>query len=266
MGFLSFLAPVVGGLLGQRAERRGIEDQNAYNDPSAVRARFEKAGLNPLLGFQSGVGMQQAVGGTNYIGSGIADSLMAVSNAQDAKSAEKAEKEKLIAENTKLRRQVEVETIRPRVGGLYSRAQGETISMGNPPRGWISEYDADFVGKKVMAGPFGAGSDAYYGRNPERTVITTPLGDTTPENTSDAEEWEKRYGDPVSWAVGLGTLAMDAGRSVRSYTDGKGWTEPQKWVGQDTAKGAWDMFGLGEAKRGKDARPLKSGEQSFVLR
>lgn len=218
---------LLGGLFGRNSEKKAIAAQNAYNDPAAVRARFEAAGFNPLLGIQPGVGMQQAVGGTNYIGQAIADSVGALASAWSETAAKKARKQSLERENTTLRRQLEVDTIRPKVSGGYGRPAGQRISISGPASGWVSEYDADFIGKEVQLRP----DNAYNVRNRERTAIMTPLGETTPANQSDAEEWEKRYGDPVSWAVGAANLFADGGTSIRAYTDSRGWTDPTKWVG-----------------------------------
>jgi hypothetical protein len=221
---------LIGGILGRNSEKKAIAAQNAYNDPAAVRARWEAAGFNPLLGVsQGGVGVQSAVGGTNFIGSAIADSISSVASAWSDDAAAKAERDALASENETLRRKVEVETIRPVQGGMYSKPQGTRISISGPANGWVSEYDADFVGKQVRQG------DGYYEqRNPARTSLRTPLGYSTPADQSDAEDYEMRYGDPVSWAVGLANIAADTGASLRSWTDKKGWTSPDKWVGQDT--------------------------------
>lgn len=118
---------LLGGLFGRRSEKKAIAAQNAYNDPSAIRKRFEAAGFNPLLGVQQGVGMQAAVGGTNYMGSAIADGLAGLASAWSENAVKKQELQKLQQANEKLQRKVTVQTIRPTVGGMYDRPGGVRI-------------------------------------------------------------------------------------------------------------------------------------------
>lgn len=222
---------LLGGLFGRKSERKAIAAQNAYNDPSAIRARFEKAGFNPLLGVGPGVDLQQTTGGANYIGSAIADSVSALASAWSDDATAKAERDALLRENQTLKRSVEVETIRPTVGGMYGRPSGQRISISGPVASeWVSEYDADYVGNRVR--PRDDGN--YDIKNPARTVLQTPLGETTAANNSDAEDYEKRYGDPVSWLVGVANLASDAGASLRTWTNKNGWTNKDTWFGVDT--------------------------------
>lgn len=241
---------LLGGLFGRNSERKAIAAQNAYNDPAAVRQRFERAGFNPLLGIQPGVGMQAATGGTNFIGSAIADSASAMAQAWSKTAQDKAEAQAVKAENEKLQRKLVVETIRPKVGGLYGRPSGEKITISGPKNGWVSEYDADWVGSQAKR-PDENG--LYESRLPEKTVVRTPFGEITPSSASDAEAYEKRYGDVVSWAAGMATLAADAGTTLRKYTDAKGWTTPGKWVGQETVESFFN------GKKDKVGIPKPSG-------
>lgn len=256
---------LLGGLFGRRSEKKAIAAQNAYNDPSAIRRRFEAAGFNPLLGIQPGVGMQAAVGGTNYIGSAIADGVAGLASAWSESAVKKQELQKLQQENEKLQKKVTVQTIRPTTGGLYNRPSGEKISISaTPARGMLapdgryySEYEAEWVGNQVMQpNPDGT----YQQRNPARTAITTPIGEITPDNISDAEDWEKRYGDPVSWAVGFGNLAADAGRSLRRWTDKSGYTPPTENLATETLPRVVRKGVKAWADWSKAERKLKGGE------
>lgn len=126
---------LLGGLFGQRSERKAIAAQNAYNDPSAVRKRFEAAGFNPLLGIQAGVGMQATTGGTNYMGAAIADAgLLFAEGLQQRQDATKAEA--LEQQNKTLVRKVEQMTIRPKMGGgIYSQnVTTPTLREATKPR------------------------------------------------------------------------------------------------------------------------------------
>lgn len=115
-------ASLLGGALSARAEKKGIAAQNAYNHPTAIRQRAEEAGFNPLLFIGPGVGQQTAVGGSNYMGSAIANAGMQIAD-QMSKNQELARLEKLSAENKKLAEKVQTLTIRPKVGGVYAQRQ-----------------------------------------------------------------------------------------------------------------------------------------------
>jgi hypothetical protein len=115
-------ASLLGGILGRNAEKKAIAAQNAYNDPAQIRARAENAGFNPLLFIGPGVGNQMVTGGSNYMGSAIADAGMQIAD-QMSKNRELARLEKLSAENKKLAEKVQNLTIRPKVGGVYAQRE-----------------------------------------------------------------------------------------------------------------------------------------------
>lgn len=115
-------ASLLGGILGRNSEKAAIAAQNAYNDPAQIRARAEAAGFNPLLFVGPGVGNQMTTGGSNYMGSAIADAGMQIAD-QMSKNRELARLEKLSAENKKLAEKVQNLTIRPKVGGVYAQRE-----------------------------------------------------------------------------------------------------------------------------------------------
>jgi hypothetical protein len=119
---------LLGGALSNKAERKGIEAQNAYNDPAQIRARAEAAGFNPLLFLGPGVGNQNAAASGAYMGAAVADAGMQIAD-QMSKNRELARLEKLSAENKKLAEKVQSMTIRPKVGGVYAQRE-ETPLIG----------------------------------------------------------------------------------------------------------------------------------------
>ncbi len=132
------IGSLVGGILGRNSEKKAIAAQNQYNDPAQVRARFEAAGFNPLLGIQPGVGMQSATGGTNFLGAAIADAGLALDASRQRKS-EMAQLSALADQNQKLAREVQTLTIRPKVGGVY--AQSEAVpALPSARRGANAAY------------------------------------------------------------------------------------------------------------------------------
>jgi cell division protein FtsB len=149
-------ASLLGGILGNNAQKKVnnqniafqrennavqqklVREQNAYNDPKALRKRAEKAGFNPLLFVGPGVGQQMGVASTsapqiaasNYMGAAVADAGMMIAD-QMSKNRELARLEKLSAENKKLAEKVQNLTIRPKVGGVYD--QREAYNAINRP-------------------------------------------------------------------------------------------------------------------------------------
>lgn len=119
---------LLGGALSNKAERKGIAAQNAYNDPAQIRARAESAGFNPLLFVGPGVGNQTTAASGGYMGAAIADAGMQIAD-QMSKNRELARLEKLSAENKKLAEKVQALTIRPKVGGVYAQRE-ETPFFG----------------------------------------------------------------------------------------------------------------------------------------
>lgn len=216
---------LVGGLLGKDAPKPSAM---VVSHLKGVREGAERYGFNPLavLGAVGGPTMGQAP--ANYMGAAIADAFGGIADAYTASAEDEAEKQRLEAENEELRRKVNFETIRPENPGLFEKPRGLGVvsTTTGGPRGWVSEYEADFVGNRVRERVDGG----YDMHNPARTTVMMPFGETTPAQQSDAEDFEKRYGDPVSWIVGVGNLAADAGASLRTATDTIGLTKPDEWV------------------------------------
>lgn len=171
-------ASLLGGILGNRAQKKVnnqniafqrennalqqnlVREQNAYNDPAALRKRAEKAGFNPLLFVGPGVGQQMGVANTsapqiaasNYMGAAVADAGMMIAD-QMSKNRELARLEKLSAENKKLAEKVQNLTIRPKVGGVY--AQREAYNANNRPANSTDGVRLSGGGGADSAGPDG---------------------------------------------------------------------------------------------------------------
>ncbi|MBY5970811.1 hypothetical protein KUV28_00565 [Ferrimonas balearica] len=109
---ISATGSLVGGMFGSGGGKVRL--------PNYVKLRryMEKAGFNPLLGVgpvSSGVS-----GGSNYMGSAIADAALQVADGMQRKAAQEGEAQKLREQNVQLAKKVQDLTIRPRVGGIYS--------------------------------------------------------------------------------------------------------------------------------------------------
>lgn len=114
-------ASLLGGLFGASSEKKAIARQNEYNNPTNLRARAESAGFNPLLFVGPGVGQQTATGGSNYMGSAMADAGLIIADGLAKKAEKTSALTKLAEENKRLVDKVNNLTLRPKVGGIYAQ-------------------------------------------------------------------------------------------------------------------------------------------------
>lgn len=173
-------ASLLGGALGRRDEKKAIARQNEYNEPVNVRARAEAAGFNPLLFVGPGVGQQAVTGGSNYMGSAIADAGMLLADAV-AKKKEATRVSALQQQNAELAAKVENLTLRPKVGGIYAQRQavpflgaalGRSASRGSP-----EDPVPDYVGD-LARGPRADDLGQRPPRNPfDREPVMVPVRD-----------------------------------------------------------------------------------------
>lgn len=173
-------ASLLGGLLGQAAERRNnkyqaqlIREQNAYNAPDQVRARAEAAGFNPLLFVGPGVGQQTATAASsssNYMGSAIADAGLMLADAV-AKRKDVMRLSRMEDQNRRLSEKVQALTLRPQVGGIYSQLEGGVPSL------------AKSLGVQDAASVSGVGTSSVGGGAAASAVGSLrPLLDVSPED------------------------------------------------------------------------------------
>lgn len=114
-------ASLLGGILGRNSEKKAIAAQNEYNKPVNIRARAEEAGFNPLLFVGAGVGQQTATGGSNIMGSAIANAGLALADGMDKEKMLEIERARLAMDREKLDALLNNATIRPKVGGIYAQ-------------------------------------------------------------------------------------------------------------------------------------------------
>lgn len=121
-------ASLIGGAQARKDERKGIREQNAYNHPSAIRARAEEAGFNPLLFIGPNTGTQTTAFQGGQMGQAITDAGMAFGSAIDQRSKQAKAIEQLEAQNEALRQRV-TEAARPPIGGIYSQSMPALASL-----------------------------------------------------------------------------------------------------------------------------------------
>lgn len=208
---LPLFASLFGGALGARNERKAINAQNAYNHPSAIRARAEEAGFNPLLFIGPGVGQQTAVGGSNFMGSAIADAGMMLAD-KLAKRQDLRKLDAYKAQNQALQKQVNQMTLRPKVGGLY--AQREAMPTRTAALGGVKdESDTSTNVNPALLGRINVPDARLDRANPGYFAGLT--WQAAP-GFSPGQTWEDRYGDtPMNWPIAAAQMAADIGYNFK---------------------------------------------------
>lgn len=115
---ISAVSSLFGGRKAAKEQARAIAAQNAYNSPSAIRARAEEAGFNPLLFVGPGVGTQTALA-QPVMGQAIANAGLAIANGVSEWEEQRAQATALEKQNAELRKALETATIRPKVAGVW---------------------------------------------------------------------------------------------------------------------------------------------------
>lgn len=139
------VASLVGGAKESSDQRDAVREQNAYNDPAAVRARYEAAGFNPLLAFGgTSIGQQTSVPGGG-MGAGIASAgaLVADELARSSESVKQvAELEK---ENAELKQKYQDAILRPKMAGVYGTVTPDKEEV----RQKLGQHEAGFIGPRA---------------------------------------------------------------------------------------------------------------------
>ena len=214
MSLLAAAVPVVGnllgGLFGNRSAKKAAAQQRAWalEDQAMQWVRHRKAsedgGFNPLATLGMGQGVAPTpVSSNNYMGEAIAQSaLILVDNlAKTAAASKGREVEDLRRQRDILSRKLTQQTIRPRIPGVYERASA--FGTGNA-------YDNSSMD--------GMGVSGVSGRHVPVGLHVGPVR-VEEDNISNAEDFEKRYGDAGSSIIGLGIMAADAGATTRRWLD-----------------------------------------------
>lgn len=144
---------------------------NAYNDPAAIRARYEAAGFNPLLGIAPGVDLQTTPGGSNFMGEALADvSLQLGEMAARPRAVMSIGKmNNLAAQDARLAE--ENRTLRLQPGGATLYERGGPSVRGSPA-----------MGGSRASGPAGApldGNGPQSGFGPARPVAAPSVDPDT---------------------------------------------------------------------------------------
>lgn len=176
---------LLGGLLGGSKEKTVSAFRNSKDAISGqaygARVAGEKYGFNPLtlLGVSSAVGPTTTTG-ANYMGQAIADAGLLVADALAKKQEETGRLSQLQQENEKLRQQLQQQTLRPKVGGVYAQRQATPTmrqalgvsngSVASP----VLDRSRDVVGS--------AGGNPVLGQRPpvhpfDRPVLMRPVRD-----------------------------------------------------------------------------------------
>lgn len=119
-------ASLLGGLFKKKPKEKSAEQNSReaiFGQASGARDAGEKYGFNPLtlLGASSALGPSYSES-ANYMGNAIADAGMILADGL-ARNKEAGQLSQLKEQNEKLRKQIQDQTLRPKVGGIYARRQ-----------------------------------------------------------------------------------------------------------------------------------------------
>lgn len=218
---ISGVAGLFGGSRDERAQRKAQDRQNIYNLPINVRARAEQGGFNPLLFAGNPASLQQNTNFQPMMGQAIANAGLQFSGAIVDKEQLKIEKSKLEVEKQKLAALIQEQTIKPKVGGIYSGNQKISATKKGADEEEeekeLPTHNAD--GTQIMSAA--AQAEADRGNDPVledgRATVTTPYsansGQYIDPRNPDAEMAEARYSDILSNWFGAKNIAND-----RMYT------------------------------------------------
>lgn len=146
---------LLGGLFGKKKDKVITAGDNIHSSAEAARSAGEKYGFNPLTLLGLGGQGQVFSGGVNYMGAGIADAAQALAGGMIRKVEKTDEAAKLRTQNEDLRRKLQNNELRPKVGGIYSG-----LNNIKPKSDDVPEFDR--MGASPLAG------DLY--KEPEDTM------------------------------------------------------------------------------------------------
>lgn len=224
-------ASLLGGIFGK--PKKQSAEKNSYDgimgQARGARDASDRYGFNPLtlLGASSAIGPSTSA---NYMGNAIADAGMIVADGLAKRSEQLGQITKLTEENELLRKEIQNQTLRPKVAGVYAQRQMTPSlggALGRGGRNGSSEDDSlDYAGDMGVQ-PHSA-THRLDTRPPihpfDRPILQVPVRDvgggpiTLPKPVVDriddlepwgqmiAEDYEDLYGDETGQVVMLPKL------------------------------------------------------------
>lgn len=258
-GLLSGVGSIVGGIgslfgKGKTSDPRS----NIHSAAKGAREAAEKYGFNPLTLLQNGAagfggttqGSAPPLASIDIITGGLRDINDVVSG--DAERRRQADILKM--ELAKL----EMEKLRAGIVAVGQSGGAASVGGGAPTVGRSARASSNLASPQVVS-------------NPDRTSIQLFGGDVDPYmGMSDAEEYEKRYGEIGGAAFGIANLATDGIKNLPAF--GRYALDTyQTYVGQPFAKavgaGRLDTYfadqqsALDEAFKNEQERKKRSAER-----
>lgn len=214
---------LLGGLVGDKKNKKAQAQQNAFNvsqnDPANIRAKFEAAGFNPLLGVQGWSPTQQTSFAPSGMGTAIAEAGGVAAQFLQNKAKEASEVTRLQQQNAKLSEMLRDKALRPTVGGIFSSKKSESTPLIGDPRlqsvaegsAWATDKDGKAASDEAYRP--GTSPAIFFGMPWRRSGLF-----------SDGEWVEAAYGENplVSWPVSMGSFVTDAGYNLRGLTNAIG--------------------------------------------
>jgi len=205
--------------LNRRDQLAFNKRQEYLNSPKGIVAESKKAGVNPLwmLGGAGAYGGGQAPNGgfVPLQGAGVSRTSLALMDLSQSFFQKEAQKTELLHQNQQLQKRLEAQTIRPNVGGIYSRAANmPTASQPKEDEYGKLSYEARVVGSKWVNVPVREGLSHRKLYLNGREFKTNPM-------TSPAADWEHMYGEIAAETVGATAYAKAGGVHARGSKVGE---------------------------------------------
>lgn len=180
---LAAVLGLAGTVAGVAAQNNAAKKANAYNDPAAIRARYEAAGVNPLLGLSGGAAsaVVPQIGATIANGLGnVGQLLQQDSQLQLDRDRLQVEQQALEQENRRLSQAAVKSTLSPPVGGVYDHLEPPEVVTHNS--GSSDALDVQEVVYSVGGAPLAGGRSNGLGSSnsvaPDRPVDVAPYEST----------------------------------------------------------------------------------------
>jgi hypothetical protein len=115
-------ASLGGGFDDSKSAKKQRAATDAHNDPAAIRARYEAAGFNPLLGIANANPNRGAVNYQPQMGSLLSDAISLIQSNNIDQQAIDIDRTRLELDQKRTKAYIEKQTIRPKEGGIYAKA------------------------------------------------------------------------------------------------------------------------------------------------
>ncbi len=210
-------ASLLGGALNRKSSGKQESRANAHNDPAAIRARYEAAGFDPLLGINNANPSYQQTYQPKF-GNAVDKAVNGFLDRMQDNKILNLEKTRLELEVDKLRKDVKGAKIRPKVAGVFNG-------------GFNGGSDATAANRHNSNGdtsiPDGRNPSSAVDTDPVKQQASIPIGFELHQHPDFApsEIVENNQGEPAGWLYSpvktFSDLGYTIGKNLQSGQDAR---------------------------------------------